>query len=127
MHETPQFSRAFPPNATLSQYARVKLLSTGKIDPAGLADKGIGNIAREAFQKDVDNAVPITVHLDGRILKGIAKEAFDAGVVLRSEAGGKLQDTAESTSVPVGISLEAATAENDLIDFMATPQPAAAA
>lgn len=125
MHEPPQFSRSFPPNATIAQYARVKLLSTGKIATAGLAERGIGTAMRPAFQTDVDNAIPIGVALDGPIRKGIAKEAFDAGVDLATEAGGKLQDTAEATSYPIGVALEAATAEDDIVDWMYSPRPTA--
>lgn len=123
MHEPPQFSRSFPPNAAIPQYARVKLLSTGKIDVAGLTDRGIGIAMRQAFAGDVTAETPIGVALDGPIRKAIAVEAFAAGVELFSEASGKVQDTAAATSWSVGISLQSAAADGDIIDFMVSSRP----
>jgi len=51
-------------------------------------------------------------------LKMIASEALNAGVLVYSEASGKVQDTAQATSYLVGIALEAATADNDVIEVM---------
>ena len=48
----------------------------------------------------------------------IAKEALAIGATLYTEAGGKVQDTAETTAFQVGTALEAATAENDIIEVL---------
>lgn len=125
MHEPPQFSRSFAPNATIQQYARVKLLSTGLIDVAGLTDIGIGVAMREAFAADVTNATPIAVALDGPIRKCIAIEAGNAGAIANSEANGKVQDTATVTSFPIGVFLEAQNGDGHIVDVMIRPAPAA--
>lgn len=125
MHEPPQFSRSFPANAAIVQYSRVKLLSTGKIDVAGLTDRGIGIAMRPAFTADVTAETPIPVALDGPIRKAIANEALAIGADLFSEASGQVQDTSTATAFRIGIALEAATAQNDVIDYVALQSGAA--
>lgn len=51
--------------------------------------------------------------------KVIAKEAFAEAAVLYTEADGKVQDTAEATGAPCFLALEAATAENDVVEAVA--------
>lgn len=123
LQEPPQFSRAFEADGAIGEDERVKLDSDGKITQAGLADFGIGTAMREAFAAgDV-----ISVALYGPIRKHKAIEALDAGAVVYTESAGKVQDTAQATAFPIGIALEAATADGDIIDVMMITQPAAAA
>ena len=50
--------------------------------------------------------------------KMIASEALAAGATVYSEASGKVQDTAQATSFQVGVAMEAATADGDVIEVM---------
>ena len=125
MHESPQFSRSFAASAAIKQYARVTLASTGLIAEAGLTDIGIGIAMRAASAADVTAGTPIPVALDGPIRKCIAIEAGNAGATAHSEANGKVQDSATATSFPIGVFLEAQGADNDVVDVMIRPAPAA--
>ena len=101
----------------IPQFARVKPTSVaGTFDVAGLADRSCGIAQREAFAA----GDPITIALWNKpgTFKAIAKEALARGAKLYGEAGGKLQDTAEGTSYAEAVALEAATAENDIIEVM---------
>jgi hypothetical protein len=106
--------RTFTASAAISQYALVQLANTGKVSTNGLATRAIGIATRAAFA-DGDE---ITVRMFYPTFKAIAKEAIAIAATLYTEAGGKVQDTAETTSLPMFIALEAATAENDIIEVM---------
>lgn len=109
-------TRTFTASAAISQFALVTLANTGKIASTGLAERPIGVAMTAAFADGDEISVKL---LNGSgSFKGIAKEALAVAAVLYTEAAGKLQDTAEATSLPVGIALEAATAENDIIEFL---------
>lgn len=108
--------KSFQASAAISQFARVKLESAGTIVTAGLAEKEIGTAQRAAFASgDI-----ITVKLTSApgTHKMIAKEAIAVGARLFTEAGGKVQDTAETTAFPVGTAFTAAAAENDIIEVL---------
>lgn len=109
-------TKAFTASAAISQYALVQVANTGKVSANGLATRPIGVAMQAAF---ADGDVIAVKLLPGvGTFKGIAKEALAIAAVLYTEAAGKLQDTAEATSLPIGIALEAATAENDIIEWM---------
>lgn len=102
----------------IPQFARVKPTSTaGTYDVAGLTDRSCGIAQREAFA--AGDQISIALWNKPGTFKAIAKEAFARGAKLYGEAGGKLQDTAEATSFAEAIALEAATADNDIIEVMA--------
>lgn len=105
----------FTASGTIAQYARVKVSGAGTVAEAGLAEKEIGTANEAAVSGD-----PVSVRL--RTASGthkmIAKEALAVGATLYTEAGGKVQDTAETTAFQVGTALEAATAENDIIEVL---------
>lgn len=108
--------RTFTASAAIPQFALVTLANTGKIAATGLAERPIGIATRAAFADGDRIAVKL---LNGSgTFKGIAKEAMAIAATLYTEVGGKVQDTAESTSLPIGIALEAATNENDIIEFL---------
>lgn len=106
--------RTFTASAAITQYSLVQLANTGKVSTNGLATRAIGIATRAAFA-DGDE---ITVRMFFPTYKMIAKEAIAIAATLYTEAGGKVQDTAETTSLPMFIALEAATAENDIIEVM---------
>lgn len=111
--------KTFPVSAAVTQYALVTLANTGKVASTGLAERPVG-IAMEPAFADGDRIAVKLLNNSGTFL-GIAKEALAIGATLYTEAGGKLQDTAETTANPIGIALTAATAENDVIEWVPLP------
>jgi predicted RecA/RadA family phage recombinase len=97
-------------------HARVVLASGGTVSTAGLAEKEIGTAMTAAFASG--DLVTVRLRTAAGTHKMIAKEAIAAGATVYTEAGGKVQDTAESTAFQVGTALEAATAENDIIEVL---------
>lgn len=111
--QSDSFKKTFRSNAAIPQFSRVKIASAGTVGIAGLTEPGDGFCQDEVLA----SGVLCTVKLHGApSQKVIAKEAFSVGATLYSEAGGKMQDTAESTSKPMMRALEAATAENDIVE-----------
>lgn len=108
--------KAFRASAAITQYARVVLASGGTISTAGLTDKDIGTAMQAAFA--AGDVVTVKLRTGAGTHKMIAKEALAIGAFVYTEAGGKVQDTAESTAYRLGTSLEAATAENDIIEVL---------
>jgi hypothetical protein len=108
--------KTFSASAAISQFARVKLASDGTIAAAGLAEKEIGTAQVAAFASGDLVAVKLTSAPGTH--KMIAKEAIAVGARLYTEAGGKVQDTAETTAFQVGTALSAAGAENDIIEVL---------
>lgn len=108
--------KSFEADAAIGQFERVKLDSDGKITQAGLADRGIGVACQAAFAAG-DN-VTVALYSKCGSMKMVAIEALAAGALVYSEANGKVQDTAAATSYLVGVALEAATADGDVIEVM---------
>jgi len=108
-------TKAFTAAGTIKQYARVTLGSGGTITEAGLAVKEIGTAMQPAVSGDT---IAVKLRSGAGTHKMIAKEALAIGATVYTEADGKVQDTAETTAFQVGTALEAATAENDIIEVM---------
>lgn len=96
----------------IPRYSAVKLTSTG-IGIADLTDRPIGFAA-----DDIASGEYGTVMLMYRTFLCRAQEAWSAGATLYSETDGYLQDTAQSTALPMFIALEAATAQGDLVEVL---------
>ena len=108
--------KTFECDEAIAQYARVKLDSDGKVTTAGLTDKGIGTATRATFA--AGELVDVALNTKPGTQKMIAVEALAAGAAVYSEADGKVQDTAQATAFQVGVALEAATADGDVIEVM---------
>lgn len=108
--------KAFEADAAIAQYARVKLDSDGKITTAGLAEKEIGTATRAAFA--AGDVIDVKLRTAGGTHKMIAIEALAIGATVYTETAGKVQDTAQATAFQIGIALEAATADNDVIEVL---------
>ena len=106
--------RTFVASAAIAQHAAVQIANTGKVSSNGLATRTIGFATRAAFA-DGDT---VTVRMFYQSYKAIAKEAFAIAATLYTEADGKVQDTAETTALPMFVALEAATAENDVVEVL---------
>ncbi len=107
--------KAFTASAAITQFARVKVSGAGTVAEAGLAEKDIGTALNEAASGEVVN---VRLRTAAGTHKMIAKEAFAVGSTLYTEADGKVQDTAEATSFQVGTALEAAAADNDIVEVL---------
>ena len=109
-------TRRFVAGEAIPQFSVVTYVNTGKVLMCDLTDQPIGVAQQEAFA-DGD---PITVKLFNApgTFKVRANEACAIDAVLYTEAGGYVQDTAQATSLPVGIALEAAGAQNDIIEML---------
>lgn len=100
----------------IPQYARVVFESDGRCVVASLTQIGDGIAQTPAFAA----GDPISVKLwnSAGTFKMIASEALAAGANLYTESNGEVQDTAASTSFKFAKSLEAATADQDIIECM---------
>ena len=123
-----QFStgeRPFTADAAIAQFARVTFESDGRIVTAGLTDVGIGVAQLPAFA--AGDVIPVKLWNSQGTFKMIAVEASAVGATLYTEASGKVQDTAATTSLPFAQALEAATADGDIIECVLLPYRGAAA
>lgn len=109
-------TKTFIADEAIAINLRVKLDSDGKVTIAGLADKELGTAVTPAFAA----GDPVTVRLRtaAGTHKMIAVEALTVGSVVYTEANGKVQDTAQATAFQVGVALEAAAADGDVIEVL---------
>lgn len=109
-------NKTFTAGAALAVFRRVKL-SAGKLAYSGTADEDIGTITKPAFA-DLD---PVNV----RLINGpgtrlmCASEAISLHAKVYQGANGKVAATGTKAC---GYALEAATADNDLIEVLYIPQ-----
>lgn len=108
----------FTASAAIAKYARVTLASTGLVEEAGLAVKDIGTATNETFASG--DRVTVKLRSAAGTHKMIAKEAMAIGALVYSEAGGKVQDTAETTAFMVGhvVDTVAPTADGDIVEVL---------
>ncbi|MEM6260153.1 MAG: hypothetical protein AAGI37_17900 [Planctomycetota bacterium] len=107
----------FEADEAIELYSRVKLDADGKITKAGLTDKSIGTLQTRAALA-VGDKVPVKLRSAAGTHKARVSEAVAAGALLYSESDGEVQDTAQATAFVEGTALEAATADNDIIEFL---------
>jgi hypothetical protein len=110
--------RTFTANGAITNKARVKLTAASTTSPvqveiAGAGEQHIG-IAEYAVASGAIVAVRLRTYPGTH--EGVATEAFAVGDVLYAAAAGGIKDTADGTAI--GIALEAATAPNDIIEFI---------
>lgn len=101
-------------DAAIAQYARVIFESDGRCVTAGLTEIGDGIAQEAAFA--AGDVIPVKLWNSAGTFKMIAVEALAAGATLYTEAAGKVQDTAASTSFKFAKALQAATADGDIIE-----------
>ena len=109
-------TKTFVADEAIAVHLRVKLDSDGRVTVAGLADKDIGTAVTPAFAAG-DN-VTVRLRTASGTHKMVAIEALTVGSRLYTEANGKVQDTAASTSFQIGTALEAASADGDVIEVL---------
>jgi hypothetical protein len=108
-------TKAFRATEAIPMYSRVKITSTG-VAVAGLAEKEIGTAATSAFA--AGELVTVRLRTAAGTHKMIAIEALTVGSEVYTETSGKVQDTAQATSFRIGVALEAATADGDIIEVL---------
>jgi hypothetical protein len=110
--------KTFPVAAALGRYIRVK--TPAGLVAAGLTDKEIGQIRDASFSADATASKPMTVIL--RTKPGtqpfVASAAITKGVSVYTAANGKISSTAATGALLIGIALEAATADGDVIEVL---------
>lgn len=100
-------------------YARVVVSAAGTVDVAGLTDRGIGVAMNECVAAGDD--VRVKLFTAPGTFPGIASEALAVAALLYSESDGEVQDTAQATAYPIGTALTAATADQDIIEWVPFP------
>lgn len=108
--------RPFTADAAIAQYARVLFEADGRIVEAGLTGKEVGIAQQEAFA--AGDRITVKLRSAQGTHKMIAIEALAVGAQLYTETSGKVQDTAQATAFQVGIALEAAAADGDIIEVL---------
>ena len=108
--------KTFIADEAIAVHLRVKLDTDGRVTVAGLTDKELGTAVTPAFA--AGDPVSVRLRTASGTHKMVAIEPLAVGAVLYTETGGKVQDTAQATSFQVGVALEAATADNDVIEVL---------
>lgn len=108
--------RAFTAGGAIAAYLRVRL-SSGVLAAAGVSEQEIGTIENAAFASGDVRSVRLRNAYGTR--KMVAAGAITAGAAVYAAAGGKI--TATVNPYPVGVALEAAGADNDIIEVMNGP------
>ena len=109
-------TRTFVASAAIDQFLRVKL-SSGQLAAAGADDIDIGTLEEEAFASGDVRAVRLASATGTR--KMVASEAISLGAKVYGAASGKIADTGSGRTI--GIALEAATADGDIIEVLYDP------
>lgn len=108
--------KTFEADAAIALYQRVKLDADGKVTVAGLTDRCIGTAVKPAFA--AGDLVTVKLRTASGTHKMIVSEAVAAGALLYTESDGEVQDTAQATAFLIGTALEAATADQDVIEVL---------
>lgn len=111
--------KGFECSAAIAQYARVVMAADGTVSTAGATEKGIG-IARVATFASGE-VVGVELYTKSGTLKMIAGAAVAAGATVNTIASGKVDDNGAAGSFDLGIALEAATADGDIIEVLPSP------
>lgn len=110
-------TRAFTAGAAIGQYKRV-MLTSGKLAAAGVGATDYGNelgTLEVASLADLD-VVSVRLRNAPGTRKMVAAGAFSVGAAIYGAAAGKVDDVSSGTQI--GIALEAATADNDIVEIL---------
>lgn len=105
-----------PANTALAPYLRV-VLSSGYLAAAGAADREIGTLSSRILSTDTVGAVvPVTREAT---VSMVAASSFAQYAKLYGAASGKVDDSPNGN--PVGIALQAAGGDGDVVEVMRVP------
>lgn len=110
--------RSFTASGAITAHARVKATAASATTPpeVELAGSGEQHIGIAEFAVADEGIVSVRMRNDSGTFEAIAEEALAVGAVLYGAADGKVKDT--STGSAIGVSLEAATADGDIIEIV---------
>lgn len=110
--------RTFTANGALGAKVRVKLTAASATTPPQVEVAGAGeqHIGITEFAAADTELVAVKLRTFPGTHEGIASEALAVGAILYAAASGKIKDTSDGTAI--GIALEAATANGDIIEFI---------
>ncbi|MDD5774372.1 MAG: DUF2190 family protein [Candidatus Omnitrophica bacterium] len=110
--------RTFTANGAITNKARVKLTSASATTPTQVEEAGAGeqHIGIAEYAVGDGELVAIRLRTYPGTHEGIAADTFAVGATLYAAASGNISDTSNGTAI--GIALEAATAANDLVEFI---------
>lgn len=113
--ELPVLDLSLEAGADLSakQFYLVKLDSSGRVVLAGAAERAIGVLQNKPLAGE---AAQVRVLGVSKVISGYS---FGVGTVLASDSAGKA--VASSSAKPIGISLEAAGAANQIVSVLVIP------
>lgn len=108
----------FLANGAISAKTRVKITSASTTDPVQVETAGAGEQHIGIAEYAAATGTPVAVRLRTApgIHEGIAAEASAVGATLYGAASGKVKDTSDGTAI--GIAIDEATANNDVIRFI---------
>lgn len=107
--------KAFTAGAAIGQYIRV-VLTSGVLQIAGLTDREIGVTEEEAFASG--EIIGVRLRTAQGTVKMTAIEAISTEAIVYTETDGKVQDTSQATSYPIGTALEAASGDGSIIEVL---------
>ena len=111
--ETP--TKTFECGAAIAQHLRV-VLSAGKLAAAGITARELGTLESASFASGDLRAVRLRTAAG--TVKMVANGIVALGAKVYTAASGQISATQGSGSYPVGDALEAATANNDVIEVL---------
>lgn len=110
--------RTFTANGALTAKMRVKVTAGSTTVPPQVEAAGAGeqHVGITEYAAADGTLVSVKLRTFPGTHEGVAAEAFAVGAVLYGGASGTIQDTSSGTAI--GIALEAATAANDIVEFI---------
>jgi hypothetical protein len=110
--------RTFTANGAIAAFQRVKLTAASATTPPQVEVAGAGEQHIGIAEYGVADTLPVSVKLRTYpgTHEGIAREVLAVGATLYGAATGGVKDTSDGTAI--GVALQAATADGDIIEFI---------
>ena len=109
-----QFNDTGYRSVTLTEAVGQYLRTNAAGELCGIAERGIGYATRDGAIGDV---ISVALHSKQGTVKVVAAAAVAKDAIIFTAASGKCSVSA-STAFPIGIAMEASTADNDVIEIM---------
>ncbi len=110
--------KTFTASEAIAKKLRVSIVAASATDPVGveIADATTHGIGTNEVIAASGELCSIDLFSSGKSSEVVALTAFAVGATLYPAAGGKVDDAVSGT--PIGTSLEAATADGDIIEMI---------